>query len=516
VTTDTTYRVPTYSQVLVECLTRFGDRDAFVLGDRRLTYRQAADTASTLQQALASLGVRHHGAVAVLSPNMPEAWLCQTATYLLGARYSGLHPLGSVTDHAYVCDQTETDVLVVHPSFAETGAAIAAAAASIRHVVTLGPSDLGEDLLALARSYSPRPLTAGPAAVDDVAWLPFTGGTTGRPKGVMLSHRAMTQEVLSATASWGVPQHPRYLAAAPITHAGALPIVPTLCRGGTVFLQQGFDPHAFLRSVQDDRVNYGFIVPTMLYALLDLGQPGSYDLSSLETLIYGAAPATPARVAEAVDVLGPVLLQAYGQTESVGMGTSLLATEHSADAEDPRLTTIGRPVQGMAVGVLDEDGNPCATGTVGELCLQSPAVMSGYWRQPALTAEALAGGWLHTGDMAVRDDAGFFHIVDRKKDMIISGGFNVYPKEVEDVIALDPDVAMAAVVGLPDDRWGEAVTAYVVSRPGGRPDAQRIIDSVRAAKGPHQAPKAVYFVEALPLTALGKVDKKALRGGSPS
>ena len=503
-------RAPIYSEVLVECLTRYGTREAFVHGDRRMSYRAVADLTSRVQQVLAAKGVRHSGGVALLSPNTPDAWICQTATFLLGARYTGLHPLGSVADHAFVCEDSEIDVLIVHPRYAATGAAVAALANGVSHVLTLGPSDLGEDLLHLADQVQARPLTPGPAQAEDVAWLAYTGGTTGKPKGVMLSHRAMAQEVQSAT-SWQVPQAPRYLAAAPITHAGALPIVPVLSRGGTVVLQEGFEPNAYLRAIQDEHVNYGFVVPTMLYSILDHADPSAYDLSSLDTIVYGAAAASPDRLAEAIEALGPVLCQTYGQTESVGMATSLRKDEHDPAGAFGRLTSCGRPVQGVQVEIIGEDGQAVDDGGIGELCLRSQVVMSGYWKQPELTAEAFRGGWLRTGDMAVRDDEGYLRLVDRRKDIIITGGFNVYPREIEDVIAQDADVAAVAVIGLPDERWGEAVAAFIVSRPGGRPDAAALTAKVREAKGPHQAPKSVQVVDALPVTAVGKIDKKALR-----
>jgi fatty-acyl-CoA synthase len=496
----------TYGEVIVEALGRYPERDAFVLGDRRVTYAEAASTTSRIRQVFVRKGLARGRAVAALSPNVPEVWLCQAAAYLTGACYTGLHPLGSVDDHVAVCDDAEIDVLVVHPTFAETGAEIAERAPSVRYLLTLGPAPAGVNLLALCENVAERPLDAGPADEEDIAWLQYTGGTTGRPKGVMLSQRAMAQEVQSLTASWGLPETPRYLVASPITHAGVLPVLPVLARGGTVVLHRSFDPEMWLRTVRDEHVNYALAVPTMLYALLDHGAAGRCE--SLETVVYGAAPMSPARVAEAMDALGPVLHQVYGQTECAGMATSLRKDEHSFPE---LLTSCGRAVAGTRVEVLGEDGARLPAGEVGEVCVRSRAVMCGYWNQPELTRETLHGGWLHTGDLAVRDEAGFFHIVDRKKDMIVTGGFNVYPREVEDVLATDPAVSAVAVIGVPDDHWGEAVIAFVVPRPGEPVDAARLVELVRTRKGPHQAPKHVETVDALPVTNVGKIDKKALR-----
>jgi len=502
---------PTFSEVVVEALSRYARRTAFVLGDRRLSYAQTAALVSQIQQVLAARGVARYGAVAALSPNMPETWMAQIAAYLLGARYTGLHPLGSVGDHAHICRDADVEALIVHPAYADRAAAMLQESPGVRHVLTLGPAEIGEDLLALCQQHAPRSLDPGPAEAEDLAWLTYTGGTTGLPKGVMLSQRAMAAETLSVAAGWSLPDTPRYLAPAPITHAGGLPIVPVLTRGGTVVLHQGFDPEHYLRTVQDERINYGFLVPTMIYALLDAADPHDYDLTSLETIVYGSAPTSPPRLVEALEALGPVLMQGYGQTESLGMATMLRKDEHDPVLRPDLLSSCGRPVHGVTVQALDNDGQVAGPGQVGELCLRSPVVMSGYWKQPELTADALRGGWLRTGDLTVRDDEGFFHLVDRKKDLIISGGFNIYPREIEDVLARDPHVGSVAVVGMPDPKWGEAVVAFVVPREGQPVDEAELIQLVRKRKGPHMTPKRIEVVDALPMTALGKIDKKALR-----
>jgi fatty-acyl-CoA synthase len=496
-----------YSALIVEALTRHRERTAFIQGDRSVSYAQAADTTSRIRRVLEDKGSAKGSCIGALSVNSPDVWMVQAAICLSGAMYTGLHPLGSVDDHVQLCDDAEIDILVVHPKFADIGAQIVARATTVKHLLTLGPADVGEDLLALCGKVRPGALTRGNAEEEDIAWLQYTGGTTGRPKAAMISHRAMVQEVFSLTASWRLPLDPRTLIATPITHAGVLPIVPTLLRGGTVVLQAGFDPQQWLAAVQTHRINYVFTIPTVLYTLLDHGGLDQFDLSSLETVVYGASPMSPSRIDEAQRAFGPTLLQGYGQTECVGMATSLLPAEH-----DPaNRTSCGRAVAGALVDVLDEDGQPLPTGTVGELCVRSRAVMSGYWKRPAETAEVLRNGWLRTGDMAFRSDAGFFHIVDRKKDMVISGGFNVYPREIEDVLADDPSVSMVAVIGVPDPKWGEAVKAFVVPRPGAKPDTAALIASVRQRKGPHHAPKSIEVVDQLPLTKVGKVDKKVLR-----
>jgi fatty-acyl-CoA synthase len=496
-----------YSALIVEALTRHPERAAFIQGDDSVSYAEAADRTSRIRAVLEGKGSTKGSCIGALSANSPDVWLVQAAAYLSGAMYTGLHALGSVDDHVQLCEDAEVDILVVHPKFADVGAEIVARAASVKHLLTLGPADVGEDLLALCAQVEPKTLTRGDAEEEDIAWLQYTGGTTGRPKAAMISHRAMVQQAFTLIASHRLPLDPRTLIATPITHAGVLPVLPTLLRGGTVVLQAGFNPEQWLAAVQTHRINYVFTIPTLLYALLDHGGLDRFDLSSLETVVYGASPMSPARIDDAQEAFGPILLQGYGQTECVGMATCLLPSEH-----DPaNRTSCGRAVAGALVEVLDEDGQTVPDGTVGEICVRSRSVMSGYWKRPAETAEVLRNGWLRTGDMAYRSDAGFFHIVDRKKDMVISGGFNIYPREVEDVLADDPSVSMAAVIGVPDPKWGEAVKAFVVPRPGATPDTDALIASVRARKGPHHAPKSIEVVDQLPLTKVGKIDKKVLR-----
>lgn len=500
-----------YSDLLIEALTRYPKRTAFVAGDRRLSYDMVRDRIGRFMRVLSDHGVVPGDGIGVLSANMPEVWMVQAAATLLGLHYSGLHPLGSAEDHAYVCDDGGVNVLIVDPAHASVGGEIMARSAVVRHTFVLGQSDLAPDLIRLSESAPPTLLVRYDFGPDHVPWIAYTGGTTGRPKGVKLPDRAMSQAVVSVTAALDLPSSPRYLAVAPLSHAGVLPIVPTLLRGGTVVVQRGFDPEQWLRTVQDERVNWSFCVPTMLYKLLDSGLAGRFDVSSLETLMYGASPMSPSRIAEAHEALGPVLLQAYGQTECVSWATVLRKDEHDPNRDPDLLGSCGRPVLGARVELLDEEDQPVAAGAVGEICVRGRGIMSGYQGLTAQTEEALRSGWLHTGDLAVKDERGYFHIVERKKDMIISGGFNVYSREIEDVIAEDPDVAAVAVIGIPSAQWGEAVTAVVVPRPGSTVDISTLTESVKRRKGAHQAPKAIEIVDRLPLTAVGKIDKKRLR-----
>ena len=247
----------------------------------------------------------------------------------------------------------------------------------------------------------------------------------------------------------------------------------------------------------------------MIYVLLDHPSLPKTDLSSLELLLYGASPMAPSRLVEGIERIGPVFSQLYGQTECYPISV-LRKADH--DPKQPNLfLSCGFPIASCETKILDDQDQEVPVGQPGEICVRAPHVMAEYWKRPQQTAETLKNGWLHTGDIARVDERGYMFILDRKKDMIVTGGFNVFPREVEDVLATHSDVAVVAVIGVPDDKWGEAVTAIIVPKPGAVPNESELIDLVKRLKGPIYAPKQVKFVSELPMTGVGKVDKKALK-----
>ncbi len=504
------HRDVTFGDLIVDVLDRFSERVAFRQDGVEWTYRHTADRLARWVSVLRERGLREGEGVGVLSPNRPEVWLGQVAPGLAGGRYTALHPLGSLDDHLYACNEAELRFLIVDPAFAHRAAELEARSDAVGQVLTMGPSEVGEDILDLAERAPSTPLRAGHRSPEDVTWLLYTGGTTGVPKAAMLPERAVVQMVQSVSLGWDLPRPMRYLACAPITHAAGCLILPALLTGGSITLHRGFDPEAWLRAIPEHDVNLALLVPTMIYAVLDHPALDSSDLSSLETVMYGASPMSPTRMAEALERIGQVFCQLYAQTESGAVGTSLWRADH--DKNDlARLASCGRPMPGCRVAILDDEGVPVDRGEPGEICLQGRSVMLGYYKQPELTAETFRSGWLRTGDIAVEDEQGFLTIVDRKKDMIVSGGFNVFPREIEDVLSSHPAVSSAAVIGVPDDRWGEAVKALVVARPDADLDPRELIALVKERKGPVYAPKSVDLVEELPLTPVGKPDKKVLR-----
>jgi fatty-acyl-CoA synthase len=503
------YDLPTTGGQTLRALRRYPDRIAFSWPSGSLTYRGAIELIGRMQNAFVRLNLPRGSCVAFLTSNRADTWCAGVAAQLSRLAITWLHPLGSLDDQLFQLEDSESKVLVIDvDAFRERGAALVGSASGLKTVFTLGRADYGIDLLAAVEacgSISPRCL----AQPDDVATLNYTGGTTGKSKGVLRHHRQLTPFSGLILADFELPERPSYLAVAPISHVAGTKVVPTLMRGGTVHMLKGFDPTAVLATIAREKINFTLLVPTMIYVLLDHPALSKTDLSSLELLLYGASPMAPSRLLEAIERIGPVFSQLYGQTECYPVSV-LRKADH--DPSQPELfLSCGFPIAGCEAKILDDQDCEVPTGQAGEICVRASHVMAEYWRRPEQTAETLKNGWLHTGDVARADERGYMFILDRKKDMIVTGGFNVFPREVEDVLATHADVAVVAVIGIPDDKWGEAVTAVIVPKPGTLPSERELIDLVKQRKGSTHAPKQVKFVSELPMTGVGKVDKKALR-----
>ncbi|MDY7105075.1 MAG: AMP-binding protein [Actinomycetota bacterium] len=507
---------PTTPALAVRALRRHPSRVAFEWDGGSMTYAEAEQTIARMQAVFASRGLGRGACLALLAGNRAGTWCATTAAQGLGMRTTALHPLGSLDDQRFQLADAGADALVVDvAAFGERGSHLADAVAT---TFTLDPADYGVDLTAAIAAVGPA-RHQDLARPEDVAVINYTGGTTGRSKGAMRRHSSLGPSTVAILSDFELPERPRFLAVAPISHVAGSKVLPTLVRGGTVYLQNGFDPERVIHLIDEARITMTLLVPTMIYTLLDhealdRSAAGSgRALASLELLLYGASPMAPARLAEGLERIGPVFSQLYGQTECYPI--SVLAKEdHRTDRPD-LYSSCGSPVASCEVTLLDPDGNEVPTGETGEICVRSPYVMDEYLDQPELTAQAFRHGWLHTDDVARQDEEGRLYIVDRAKDMVVSGGFNIYPREIEDVLTAHQAVAMAAVVGAPDDRWGEAVTAVVTLKPGADASREELASAlkslVRDAKGPAHTPKRVDFVDDLPVTAVGKIDKKAIR-----
>jgi fatty-acyl-CoA synthase len=508
---DPLYQVPFMPQMLASALSHTLDRPSLLMDDGRVfSAGDLRDILSQYGQALKAAGIAKGSVLAILSGNRPEVLHVCFAAMMEEIVHLPLHPRGAIDDYLYILEDAGVTALVYDPAH------YAAAAAELKgrrpdlRLLALGADAGVEDLCALAGRQVPGPLVAPTLDGSELYRFSYTGGTTGKPKGVRSTHGYGGFALMAQLAEWDWPEEVRMLICAPLSHIGAAMFLPTLIKSGSMIVMPGFDALATLEAIEKYRITCTLLVPTMIYALLDHPRFAEFDLSSLECIYYGASAMAPSRLKEGIEKLGPIFYQFYGQTEATQMVTALRRHEHKLD--DPfRMASCGRPLPWCKVALLDDEGREVPLGEPGEICVQGPMVMTGYHNKPEQTAEALKGGWLHTGDVAVQDKDGYLRIVDRKKDMIVTGGFNVFPREVEDVIASHPAVAACAVIGVADPHWGEAVKAVVVPRVGVTVDPAELIALVRERKGAVQAPKSVDFVETIPVTAIGKPDKKALR-----
>ena len=497
--------------LIITAIRRHGDRLAIADDNVSWTYRELGNAIGRCIKVFKDLSLKKGDALSILSSNRAESWAAMCAALIIGMRYTPLHPLAAEDDHAFIVEDAEIDVLIVEGAkFGDRAEALKRRVPALKHLLSFGPAAGCHDMLAAMQAASPTPL-ADDGEAEAIAWLAYTGGTTGRSKGVMIPHRALATMTTVICADWDWPRDIRYLAVTPISHAAGVTMFPVMVRGGYTRLAQGFDMEAFCKIVSREQINATFLVPTLIYRLIDeVAVREQYDLSSLDLVVYGAAPMSPDRLLEGMRIFGKVFLQLYGQTEAPQCVTCLRKVDH--DPSRPQLLgSCGLPNPLVEVRLFDREMREVKLGEPGEICVRGSLVMQGYWKRPDATEEAFRGGWLHTGDVAIQDAEGYLYIVDRTKDMIISGGFNIYPREVEDALMSHPSVASAAVIGVPDPKWGEAVMAFVVLKEGVRADEAELQAHVKEKRGGPWSPKSINFVSSIPVTGLGKVDRKALR-----
>jgi acyl-CoA synthetase (AMP-forming)/AMP-acid ligase II len=451
----------------------------------------------------------------VLSGNAGAAFVALLGVLRGGGVWLPVNARNSVETNIEFLQDMDCDVLFYQARYISQVAEIRGKVPRIRHYIALEEAD-GADL-SIARLIQGQPpeMYAAPLQPRGLAMIMGTGGTTGRSKGVMLSHRNLTATMANHMSAMNITDCMTVLAAAPITHTAGLVSLPFMARGGRVVLMDGIDPQNLLKVIEQERVNMLFLPPTVIYTLLAQPNVRDFDFSALRYLMYGAAPMSPDKLAEAIDVFGPVMLQIYGQAEVPGAISVLRVEDHFIDgqvAPRQRLLSAGRRFPFTRVAVMDDDGSLLTQpGAVGEIVAQGDIVTEGYYKNPEATAEVQRHGWHCTGDVGYFDEQGFLFIVDRKKDMIVTGGFNVFSSEVEAAVMAHPAVKDCAVIGVPDDKWGEAVRAVIELRPGQSVEPQALIQFVKDRLGSIKAPKEVEIVAQLPRSAVGKVLKKEVR-----
>jgi long-chain acyl-CoA synthetase len=490
---------------------RLGDYDSLVFEGRTYRSGELFDRASRASSGLVKLGVSPGERVVVLMANCPEVGITYSALWRAGAVVTPVVFLVSPPELQHILTDSGAVAVVTTPELLPTVTIAAAGAPQLRHVIVVGgaPGSLpghvrGADFAELE--------TAPPGDIvhvsdDDLAALMYTGGTTGRAKGVMLSHRNLYYCSRSSHEASHADDVTAALTPLPLSHAYGM-IVTLVGFHATEralgVLQRWFDPAGFLELAQRHRIQRTALVPAMLQMLL--AQPlEDFDLSSLRYVNSGAAPlAAETREQWEGRVPSSEILEGYGCTES---GAVISTSPPGAS----RPGSVGKPIPGYQVAIRDDDDSDLPVGEDGEICAHSDGVMAGYWNSPAETEATLRGGWLHTGDIGHFDTDGYLYVVDRKKDLIIRGGFNVFPRDVEDVLVQHPAVAMAGVVSRPDKRLGEEIVAFVSLRPGGQATPDEITQFARERLAAHKYPREVNILDAVPLTSVGKLDRKALR-----
>lgn len=506
----------TIGELLDKAVGHHRGRVAVKHGDRAITYGELGADVNRLANVLLGLGLGHGDRVALLMWNCPEYVVCDFGVARAGLVKVPLNHLLTRDDVLFRIQDSEAAAVVCDEAFAPMVEELAAQCPSLKHriCITEGrPAPAGftpfEALLAQAASRPPS-VAVSP---DDLVGIMYTGGTTGRSKGVMHTHASVIAIGYSEIIEMDIGRHEVMLQLAPLPHATQFMLLPGLLRGGTHVIMRKFDPDELLRVVERERVSWTFLVPTMIYMLLDDPGLSRYDHGSLRTIIYGAAPMSPDKLERALDRLGPVFLQVYAQMEVANQATTLTKEDHleALAKARHRLASCGRPIVMAQVRLVDEEDADVPPGAPGEILIRGPHMMRGYWRRPEETASTMRGGWIHTADIARADGDGYIYIVDRAKDMIISGGMNVYSVEVENALMQHPAVREACVIGAPDDKWGEAVSAFVVVREGAALGAEELAGFCSRTLAAYCRPKRIEFVAEIPKTPYGKMDKKAIR-----
>ncbi|NBB50428.1 long-chain-fatty-acid--CoA ligase [Rhizobium sp. CRIBSB] len=493
---------------------RFGDDLALEFGAERRSHSELYRNGCRLAAALEGLGMRKQDRMAVLSMNniafvetYVAAW---TAGYVVGTVNFRL----ALPEIIWILNDIGPKVLLVEAQYAPLIPALREAVPTITAVVVLDGEAEGAftyaDLLASGSPDGPSTR----ATEGDVASLIYTSGTTGRPKGCILGQRESAFNMLILPPSMGNLPGDRFLCIMPLFHIGAMAIaLAMLSNGGVVVIHRQFDPPAVIRALVEDRITHALLAPTMVQMVLQQPEVGARPCPDLRMIMYSAAPMPSTVLRQGMKLFGPIFLQMMGSSEGCSMAW-LPMSMHRPDGtprEQKRLMSIGTPYRGVAIRIVDDNGRDCPAGEPGEVILKSPVMFRGYWNNTAATLDAIRDGWYYSGDVGQFDEDGYVYLVDRKKDMIISGGENIYSREVEEALLQHPAVSEAAVIGNPDETWGEIVCAIVVPVAGASVTEKALIEHSQTLIAGYKKPRRVVFADDLPRMVSGKIDKKALR-----
>jgi len=504
--------------LLTKAARTFPDHLALVYGSRRWTYAQFDARVNRLARALRQLGLADGDRVAVLMYNRPEMLESFFACFKAGLCVIPLNFRLHSSEVAYIIDHSQARAVVAADPFGQTIAAIRDRLPQVSHYI--GVESLHADVLDYEALLEAETESGIMARVDpeDIAWLFYTSGTTGMPKGAMLTHRNLLAMSMGFYADMcpGFGTDEVVLHAAPLSHGSGLYALPNVGKAAAHIIPESpsFDPEEVLQAIENHRVTNFFAAPIMVKRLVDSPAVDRYDHSSLNSLIYGGAPILAEDLRRAVEKLGPCLVQLYGQGESPMTISYLPHRDHVLEGDPTqmrRLSSAGIARTDVEVQIFDADDQPLPPGQSGEIVTRSDLVMKGYWRDPQATALTLRNGWLHTGDLGYLDEQGYLFLMDRSKDLIISGGENIYPREIEEVLVQHPAVDEVAVIGVPDPEWGESVKAVVALVPGCSVTPEELIDFCRGHIASYKKPRSIDFIAEIPKNNYGKIVKHELR-----
>jgi long-chain acyl-CoA synthetase len=488
---------------------------AYTDGSRNCTWGALGDRSARLAGALARLGVQTGDRVGILALNGGVYLEYMMGVWWAGAALNPVNTRWSAIEIAYSIDDCDTKILLIDEKFASLAEDLRKLSRSLTTIIYVGAGTAPPGLLDYETLIEgSRPRDDARCGGKSLAGVFYTGGTTGYPKGVMLSHQNLISNALAGLLELNYAADEVILAAAPLFHqAGMCIVIRAILRGCRTVLVPSFAPVDVMRVIAAERVSFTLLVPTMIQLMVDHPELPEYDLSSLRRILYGASPIGEGLLVRAFERLpGVAFYQGYGMTETGGPYTVLPPHYHTLAGRQPdRLRSAGQPIWGMDVRIADPEGRAVPPGKIGEVAARGPGVMLGYWNRPQETQAALRDGWLYSGDAGYLDDEGFLFIVDRVKDMIVSGGENVYSSEVENAISRHPDVAACAVIGIPSERWGEAVHAVVVRQAGSDVTAEDLRAYCKTLIAGYKCPGSIEFRDALPVSAAGKTLKHALR-----
>ena len=494
----------------------FADKTALIFEDRRITYGELNKTANRVADHLLGMGLQKGDRLAVLLHNGVEFIELYFACAKSGVVFVPLNNLLKARELVQILEYIKPRALVFDLDFVELIQPILAGLPFIQFPICLGEDPAGFPPYNALREAGSDQEPDAVLSDDDLVSIFLTSGTTGRPKGVMRTHRHDWINMMSCALELGVRYDDRALLVFPFYHVTFVDNMRHLLMGNTVAIRREgkFDPHDVLGILSREGITMCQLVPTMINALLQVEDFGAYDLSRFRLLIYAASPMPVELLKTAMKRLNCRFMQMYGQTETGPATTALRPEDHlleGAEAQMARLASAGRALMDYEVRVVDEEGRDVATGEVGEIAVRSEAMTKGYWDLPEETARTIRDGWLHTGDFGRMDAERYVFIVDRKNDMIISGGKNIYPREIEEIIYTHDAVLETAVIGIPDDYWGESVKALVVLKPGREATEEEIIALCKDTLASYKKPKSVEFRSQLPKSPTGKLLKRTIR-----